>query len=87
MFLFQRTHFLSFFILFYSERLFSLSSPQFVASLLFLTAIAGLGLTLGEDYGPPEGTPSPTKNPAVFLVNPILFAVSWVNIAAVILSS
>uniref|UniRef100_H3DGG8 ATP-binding cassette, sub-family C (CFTR/MRP), member 2 n=1 Tax=Tetraodon nigroviridis TaxID=99883 RepID=H3DGG8_TETNG len=51
---------------------------QLVASLLFLTAIAGLGLTLGEDYGPTEGTPSSTKNPAVFLTNPILFAVSWI---------
>lgn len=51
---------------------------QFLTSLLFLTAIAALGLTLGEDYGPSEGTPSPTKNPTVFLANPILFAVSWI---------
>lgn len=58
-----------------------------MTSLLFLTAIAALGLTLGEDYGPSEGTPSPTKNPTVFLANPILFAVSWVNTAAVIFIS
>lgn len=58
-----------------------------MASLLFMTAIAGLGLTLSEDYGPTEVTPPPTKNPAVFLANPILFAVSWVNTAAVIMIS
>lgn len=75
------------FVLFESECLFSLSSPQFVTSLLFLAAIAALGLTLGEDYGPSEGTPSPTKNPTVFLANPVLFAVSWVNTAAGILIS
>lgn len=62
-------------------------SPQFVTSLLFLAAIAALGLTLGEDYGPTEGTPSPTKNPTVFYANPVLFAVTWVNTAAVISSS
>lgn len=55
-----------------------------MTSLLFLVAIAALGVTLGEDYGPTEGTPSPTKNPTVFYVNPVLFAVTWVNTAAVI---
>ncbi|XP_011601661.2 ATP-binding cassette sub-family C member 2 [Takifugu rubripes] len=51
---------------------------QFLTSLLFLAAIAALGLTLGEDYGPTEGTPSPTKNPTVFYANPVLFAVTWI---------
>lgn len=70
-----------------SQCLLSCFSPQFVTSLLFLAAIAALGLTLGEDYGPTEGTPSLTKNPTVFYVNPVLFAVTWVNTSAVILSS
>lgn len=67
-----------------SRCLLSCLSPQFVTSLLFLVAISALGLTLGEDYGPTEGTPSPTKNPTVFYANPVLFAVTWVNTAAVI---
>lgn len=70
-----------------SQCLLSRFSTQFVTSLLFLAAIAALGLTLGEDYGPTEGTPSPTKNPTVFYANPVLFAVTWVNTAAVISSS
>lgn len=70
-----------------SQCLLSCFSPQVVTSLLFLAAIAALGLTLGEDYGPTEGTPSPTKNPTVFYANPVLFAVTWVNTAAVISSS
>lgn len=70
-----------------SQCLLSHFSPQLVTSLLFLAAIAALGLTLGEDYGPTEGTPSPTKNPTVFYANPVLFAVTWVNTANVISSS
>lgn len=55
-------------------------SPQLVVSLLFLTAIAALALTLGEDYGPNNGPSSTVKHPGVYYANPVLFAVSWVNI-------
>uniref|UniRef100_A0A8C2XRX4 Uncharacterized protein n=1 Tax=Cyclopterus lumpus TaxID=8103 RepID=A0A8C2XRX4_CYCLU len=51
---------------------------QLVVCLLFLTAIAALAVTLGEDYGP--NTVSPGKNPGVFYANPVLYAVTWVNI-------
>lgn len=44
-----------------------------MVGLLFLTAIAGLALTLGEGRDPDNG--------AVYFVNPALFAASWVNIA------
>ncbi|KAJ3610666.1 hypothetical protein NHX12_022758, partial [Muraenolepis orangiensis] len=50
-------------------------SKQLVAGLLFITAIAGLSLTLGEDYGPSRGTGG---HATVFYVNPIIQAVSWV---------
>lgn len=53
------------------------SSLQLVVCLLFLTAIAALGVTLGEDYGPSRV--SPGKNPGVFYANPVLYAVTWVN--------
>uniref|UniRef100_A0A8C7R851 Uncharacterized protein n=1 Tax=Oncorhynchus mykiss TaxID=8022 RepID=A0A8C7R851_ONCMY len=53
---------------------------QIVVGLLFLTAIAGLAVTLGEDYGPTRDTTATEKNPWVFYANPILFAVSWVNL-------
>uniref|UniRef100_A0A8C2Z5V6 ATP-binding cassette, sub-family C (CFTR/MRP), member 2 n=1 Tax=Cyclopterus lumpus TaxID=8103 RepID=A0A8C2Z5V6_CYCLU len=44
---------------------------QLVVCLLFLTAIAALAVTLGEDYGP--NTVSPGKNPGVFYANPVLY--------------
>ncbi|KAG7263587.1 hypothetical protein CRUP_035570 [Coryphaenoides rupestris] len=50
-------------------------SKQLVAGLLFITAMAGLALTLGEDYGPSGGAGS---HAAVFYVNPVLYALSWV---------
>lgn len=59
-----------------------LSSPQLVVSLLFLTAIAALAVTLGEDFGPNKDTSSETKNPSVYYANPVLYAVTWVNIAS-----
>uniref|UniRef100_A0A8C2XTH6 Canalicular multispecific organic anion transporter 1 n=1 Tax=Cyclopterus lumpus TaxID=8103 RepID=A0A8C2XTH6_CYCLU len=49
---------------------------QLVVCLLFLTAIAALAVTLGEDYGP--NTVSPGKNPGVFYANPVLYAVTWI---------
>ncbi|XP_060771637.1 ATP-binding cassette sub-family C member 2-like [Neoarius graeffei] len=49
---------------------------QVIAGLLFLTAIAGLIVTLAEDYGPTND--SLVKIPAVLYVNPVLFGVSWV---------
>ncbi|XP_067091719.1 canalicular multispecific organic anion transporter 1 [Osmerus mordax] len=48
---------------------------QVVVGSLFLTAVAGLALTLGEDYGPGS---QEQKNPAVYYTNPALFAASWV---------
>lgn len=48
-------------------------------SLLLLTAIAGLAVTLGEDYGPSADTPSTLKNPGVYYANPVLYIVTWVN--------
>ncbi|XP_057704162.1 canalicular multispecific organic anion transporter 1 [Corythoichthys intestinalis] len=51
---------------------------QLVASLLFLTAIAGLSITLGEDYGQSQDTPKPAKNPTVHYTNPIIYVASWV---------
>ncbi|KAF7647210.1 hypothetical protein LDENG_00175960, partial [Lucifuga dentata] len=51
---------------------------QLVASLLFLTAIAGLSLTLTEDFGPKREATSAEKNPAVYYANPVLYAVSWI---------
>ncbi|KAL6466399.1 hypothetical protein MHYP_G00242030 [Metynnis hypsauchen] len=49
---------------------------QVLAGLLFLTAVAALALTLGEDYGPSSDS-SALKSPVVLYVNPVLFAVSW----------
>ncbi|XP_059928734.1 canalicular multispecific organic anion transporter 1 isoform X3 [Gadus macrocephalus] len=49
-------------------------SKQLVAGLLFIIAIAGLALTLGEDYGAPSGAGS---HALVFYVNPIIYAISW----------
>ncbi|KAM3862958.1 ATP-binding cassette sub-family C member 2 [Diretmus argenteus] len=51
---------------------------QLVVGLLFLTAIAGLAVTLGEDYGPGRDATSTDKNAAVFYANPVLYAVSWI---------
>ncbi|XP_024152521.1 canalicular multispecific organic anion transporter 1 isoform X2 [Oryzias melastigma] len=48
---------------------------QFVVALLLLTAIAGLAVTLGEDFGPNSST---VKNAAVYYANPVLFAVTWI---------
>lgn len=50
-----------------------------MVSLLFLTAIAALGITLGEDFGPNSNSGT-EKNPGVYYVNPVLFAVTWVSI-------
>lgn len=52
---------------------------QLVVGLLFLTAISRLGVTLGEDFGPGDPVVDVTRNATVFYVNPVLFAVSWVN--------
>ncbi|XP_053475532.1 canalicular multispecific organic anion transporter 1 [Ictalurus furcatus] len=49
---------------------------QVMAGLLFLTAIAGLAVTLAEDYRPMDDS-LVKKNPAVLYVNPVLFGVSW----------
>ncbi|XP_029305645.1 LOW QUALITY PROTEIN: ATP-binding cassette sub-family C member 2 [Cottoperca gobio] len=51
---------------------------QLVVSLLFLTAIAALAVTLGEDYGPSQDPPSTVKNAAVYYANPVLYAVTWI---------
>ncbi|CAL8300312.1 unnamed protein product [Merluccius merluccius] len=51
---------------------------QLVAGLLFITAITGLALTLGEDYGPSSGSGS---HAWVFYVNPIIYAISWILVA------
>ncbi|XP_056148222.1 canalicular multispecific organic anion transporter 1 [Lampris incognitus] len=51
---------------------------QLVVGLLFLTAIAGLALTVGEDYGPERDKNTTDGNPGVFYANPVLYAVSWV---------
>uniref|UniRef100_A0A3Q2YDD4 ATP binding cassette subfamily C member 2 n=1 Tax=Hippocampus comes TaxID=109280 RepID=A0A3Q2YDD4_HIPCM len=53
---------------------------QVVASLLFLTAIAGLAITLAEDFGPSQDVPTAEKNPTVYYTNPIIYAVSWVMV-------
>ncbi|XP_061547082.1 canalicular multispecific organic anion transporter 1 [Phycodurus eques] len=53
---------------------------QLVASLLFLTAIAGLAITLGEDFSPSQEKPTPEKNPMVYYTNPVIYAVSWVMV-------
>uniref|UniRef100_A0A8C4EQY9 ABC-type glutathione-S-conjugate transporter n=1 Tax=Dicentrarchus labrax TaxID=13489 RepID=A0A8C4EQY9_DICLA len=53
---------------------------QLVVSLLFLTAIAALAVTLGEDFGPSKDPPSTVKNAGVYYANPVLYAVTWVNI-------
>ncbi|XP_025753410.1 canalicular multispecific organic anion transporter 1 [Oreochromis niloticus] len=49
---------------------------QLVVSLLFLTAIAHLGVTLGEDFGPNSDQSS--TNAGVYYANPVLFAVTWI---------
>lgn len=51
---------------------------QALVGLLFLTAVAGLAVTLGEDYGPKRDESVVERNPAVFYTNPALFAASWV---------
>nr|XP_046256958.1 canalicular multispecific organic anion transporter 1 isoform X2 [Scatophagus argus] len=51
---------------------------QLLVSLLFLTAIAGLAVTLGQDYGPSKDTVSTAKNPDVYYANPVLYAVTWI---------
>uniref|UniRef100_A0A669DFE0 ATP-binding cassette, sub-family C (CFTR/MRP), member 2 n=1 Tax=Oreochromis niloticus TaxID=8128 RepID=A0A669DFE0_ORENI len=57
-------------------------SANLVVSLLFLTAIAHLGVTLGEDFGPNSDQSS--INAGVYYANPVLFAVTWVNRATFI---
>ncbi|XP_039477391.1 canalicular multispecific organic anion transporter 1-like isoform X2 [Oreochromis aureus] len=49
---------------------------QLVVSLLFLMAIAHLGVTLGEDFGPNSDQSS--TNAGVYYANPVLFAVTWI---------
>uniref|UniRef100_UPI0037E8D390 ATP-binding cassette sub-family C member 2 n=1 Tax=Semicossyphus pulcher TaxID=241346 RepID=UPI0037E8D390 len=51
---------------------------QLVASLLFLTAIANLAVTLGEDFGPNKDASLTVKNAGVYYVNPVLYAVTWI---------
>ncbi|XP_049455616.1 canalicular multispecific organic anion transporter 1 [Epinephelus fuscoguttatus] len=51
---------------------------QLAVSLLFLTAIAALAVTLGEDYGQSKDPPSTVKNPGVYYANPVLYAVTWI---------
>ncbi|XP_073338250.1 ATP-binding cassette sub-family C member 2 [Pagrus major] len=51
---------------------------QAVVSLLLLTAIAGLAVTLGEDYGPSTDTTPTPKNPGVYYANPALYIVTWI---------
>ncbi|XP_074531508.1 ATP-binding cassette sub-family C member 2 [Halichoeres trimaculatus] len=51
---------------------------QLVVALLFLTALAALAVTLGEDFGPNRDSASAQRNPGVFYANPVLFAVTWI---------
>ncbi|KAG9341055.1 hypothetical protein JZ751_019809 [Albula glossodonta] len=51
---------------------------QIIAGLLLLTAVAGLAVTLGEDYGPSSDRETNGTNPAVLYTNPVLFIISWV---------
>ncbi|XP_061083514.1 ATP-binding cassette sub-family C member 2-like [Conger conger] len=51
---------------------------QVLAGLLLLTAIAGLAVTLGEDYGPSNDREANGANPPVLYTNPVLFTISWV---------
>lgn len=51
---------------------------QLVVSLLLLTAIAGLAVTLGLDFGPKSETSSTEKSPGVYYANPVLYAVTWI---------
>ncbi|XP_041117373.1 canalicular multispecific organic anion transporter 1 isoform X3 [Polyodon spathula] len=52
-------------------------TKQLLVVLLFLTSIAGLAVTLAEDYGNYRD-PSPGKqNPAVLYTNPALYTASW----------
>ncbi|XP_023678238.2 ATP-binding cassette sub-family C member 2 [Paramormyrops kingsleyae] len=50
---------------------------QGLVALLFLTAVAGLAVTLGEDYGPLRDRESEGLRPPMFYANPVLFAASW----------
>lgn len=52
---------------------------QGLVALLFLTAVAGLAVTLGEDYGPFRDRESEGLRPPMFYTNPVLFAASWVR--------
>uniref|UniRef100_A0A3Q3BEI2 ATP binding cassette subfamily C member 2 n=1 Tax=Kryptolebias marmoratus TaxID=37003 RepID=A0A3Q3BEI2_KRYMA len=49
---------------------------QLVVCLLFLTAIGGLAVTVGEDFGPNNETT--VKNYAVYYTNPVLYAITWI---------
>uniref|UniRef100_A0A6Q2WWX4 ATP-binding cassette, sub-family C (CFTR/MRP), member 2 n=1 Tax=Esox lucius TaxID=8010 RepID=A0A6Q2WWX4_ESOLU len=51
---------------------------QIVVGLLFLTAIASLAVTLGEDYNPTRDPATTVRNPGIFYANPVLFALSWI---------
>ncbi|XP_028651533.1 canalicular multispecific organic anion transporter 1 [Erpetoichthys calabaricus] len=51
---------------------------QLLVALLFLTAVAGIAITVAEDYGNYQDPTREKPNPAVLYTNPILYACSWV---------
>ncbi|XP_043911577.1 ATP-binding cassette sub-family C member 2 [Protopterus annectens] len=52
-------------------------AKQFFTGLLFLTSVAGLSITLAEDFGEFRD-PTPSKlNPVVLYTNPSIYAVTW----------
>ncbi|XP_069467621.1 ATP-binding cassette sub-family C member 2 [Ambystoma mexicanum] len=56
---------------------------QFLAVLLFLNTIAGLAITVAEDFGEYRD-PSPGKlNPIVLYANPSLYTVTWILVMVI----
>uniref|UniRef100_A0A8B9K1H1 ABC-type glutathione-S-conjugate transporter n=1 Tax=Astyanax mexicanus TaxID=7994 RepID=A0A8B9K1H1_ASTMX len=55
-------------------------SKQVLVSLLFLSAVAELASSFGEDYGSEE---QKKKNPPVLFINPSIYAVSWLLVMLV----
>ncbi|KAG2462234.1 AB1C protein, partial [Polypterus senegalus] len=53
---------------------------QLLVALLFLTAVAGIAITVAEDYGNYQDPTREKPNPAVLYTNPILYACSWGDI-------
>ncbi|KAM6956767.1 ATP-binding cassette sub-family C member 2 [Aplochiton taeniatus] len=53
-------------------------TKQLLVGLLLITAVAGLAVTLGQDFGPGQDESGAGKNPGVLYANPVLFAVSWI---------